>query len=64
LKKYGSHLILPNSESDNFRRSKKNYEISKDLPYDFWVAMVGDMITEEALPTYENWLMEVEGVDI
>jgi hypothetical protein len=26
--------------------------------------MVGDMITEEALPTYENWLMEVEGVDI
>jgi acyl-[acyl-carrier-protein] desaturase len=23
--------------------------------------MVGDMITEEALPTYENWLMEVEG---
>jgi hypothetical protein len=25
--------------------------------------MVGDMITEEALPTYENWLMEVEGVD-
>jgi hypothetical protein len=23
--------------------------------------MVGDMITEEALPTYENWLME-EGV--
>jgi acyl-[acyl-carrier-protein] desaturase len=24
--------------------------------------MVGDMITE-ALPTYENWLMEVEGVD-
>jgi hypothetical protein len=23
--------------------------------------MVGDMITEEALPTYENWL-EVEGV--
>jgi hypothetical protein len=25
--------------------------------------MVGDMITEEALPTYENWLMEV-GVTI
>jgi acyl-[acyl-carrier-protein] desaturase len=26
--------------------------------------MVGDMITEEALPTYENWLMEVEGVNL
>ena len=25
--------------------------------------MVGDMITEEALPTYESWLMDVEGVD-
>jgi acyl-[acyl-carrier-protein] desaturase len=25
--------------------------------------MVGDTITEEALPTYESWLMEVEGVD-
>ncbi|MEY4011192.1 MAG: hypothetical protein RIT22_316 [Bacteroidota bacterium] len=38
-------------------------EIAKDLPYDFWVAMVGDTITEEALPTYESWLMEVEGVN-
>jgi acyl-[acyl-carrier-protein] desaturase len=24
--------------------------------------MVGDMITEEALPTYENWLMEVDNL--
>lgn len=56
--------FLPNSENDNFLEEVKELrEISKDLPYDFWVAMVGDMITEEALPTYENWLMEVEGVD-
>ena len=56
--------FLPNSESDTFLDEVKELrEISKDLPYDFWVAMVGDMITEEALPTYENWLMEVEGVD-
>jgi acyl-[acyl-carrier-protein] desaturase len=56
--------FLPNSESDNFLEEVKELrEISKDLPYDFWVAMVGDMITEEALPTYENWLMELEGVD-
>src|SRR6187402_2577489 len=56
--------FLPNSESDNFLEEVKELrEISKDLPYDFWVEMVGDMITEEALPTYENWLMEVEGVD-
>ena len=36
--------------------------MQKDLPYDFWVVLVGDTITEEALPTYETWLMDVEGV--
>jgi acyl-[acyl-carrier-protein] desaturase len=35
----------------------------KDLPYDFLVTLVGDTITEEALPTYESWLMDVEGID-
>ncbi|RZL96878.1 MAG: acyl-ACP desaturase, partial [Pedobacter sp.] len=38
-------------------------EIAKDLPYDFWVVLVGDTITEEALPTYESWLMDVEGIN-
>ena len=37
-------------------------EIAKELPYDFWVVLVGDTITEKALPTYESWLMEVDGV--
>ena len=56
--------FLPNSESDNFYDEVREIrELSKDLPYDFWVVMVGDMITEEALPTYESWLMDVEGVD-
>src|SRR5574343_176887 len=56
--------LLPNSEEDNFMEEVKELrEIAKDLPYDFWVVMVGDTITEEALPTYESWLMEVEGVD-
>ncbi len=56
--------FLPDSESDTFFEDVKELrEIAKDLPYDFWVAMVGDTITEEALPTYESWLMEVEGVD-
>ena len=55
---------MPNSESDTFLDEVKELrEIAKDLPYDFWVALVGDTITEEALPTYESWLMEVEGVD-
>ncbi|MCX6183480.1 MAG: acyl-ACP desaturase [Flavobacterium sp.] len=56
--------FLPNPESDTFFEEVKELrELAKDLPYDFWVAMVGDTITEEALPTYESWLMDVEGVD-
>ncbi|MCZ8089731.1 MAG: acyl-ACP desaturase [Flavobacterium sp.] len=56
--------FLPDSQNENFFEEVKELrEIAKDLPYDFWVVMVGDTITEEALPTYESWLMEVEGVD-
>ena len=56
--------FLPDAQSETFFEDiKELQEIAKDLPYDFWVAMVGDTITEEALPTYESWLMEVEGVD-
>ncbi|MBJ7879748.1 acyl-ACP desaturase [Gelidibacter salicanalis] len=56
--------FLPNSESDRFYEEVREIrELSKELPYDFWVVLVGDMITEEALPTYESWLMDVEGVD-
>lgn len=55
--------LLPNSESDNFMEELKELrEIAKDLPYDFWVVLVGDTITEEALPTYESWLMDIDGV--
>lgn len=46
-----------------FDEVKELREIAKELPYDFWVTLVGDTITEEALPTYESWLMDVEGID-
>jgi acyl-[acyl-carrier-protein] desaturase len=56
--------LLPDSENETFFEDVKELrEIAKDLPYDFWVVLVGDTITEEALPTYESWLSEVEGVD-
>ena len=56
--------LLPDSQSESFYEDVKELrEIAKDLPYDFWVVMVGDTITEEALPTYESWLMDVEGVN-
>lgn len=55
---------LPNSQEETFFEEVTELrELAKDLPYDFWVVLVGDTITEEALPTYESWLMEVEGVD-
>lgn len=55
--------LLPNSEKDSFLDEVTELrEIAKELPYDFWVVLVGDTITEEALPTYESWLMDVEGV--
>jgi acyl-[acyl-carrier-protein] desaturase len=56
--------FLPDSGSENFFEEVRELrEIAKDLPYDFWVVLIGDMITEEALPTYESWLMTVEGID-
>jgi acyl-[acyl-carrier-protein] desaturase len=56
--------LLPDSEKETFFEEVKELrEIAKDLPYDFWVVLVGDTITEEALPTYESWLIEVEGVN-
>lgn len=58
--------FLPNSEGDTdafFEEVREIRELSKELSYDLWVVLVGDMITEEALPTYESWLMDVVGVD-
>ncbi|HEX8563908.1 MAG TPA: acyl-ACP desaturase [Flavobacterium sp.] len=55
--------FLPDTESENFfDEIKELREIAKELPYDFWVVLIGDMVTEEALPTYESWLMDVDGV--
>ncbi|MDX1350717.1 MAG: acyl-ACP desaturase [Putridiphycobacter sp.] len=56
--------FLPDASADNFKEQiTEIQELAKDLPDDFWVVLVGDMITEEALPSYESWLMDVEGVD-
>ena len=56
--------FLPDSTKDSFFEEVREIrELSKELPYDFWVVLVGDMITEEALPSYESWLMDVEGID-
>jgi acyl-[acyl-carrier-protein] desaturase len=55
--------FLPNSQNENFiEEVKEIQEISKELDDDFWTVLIGDTITEEALPTYESWLMELDGV--
>lgn len=56
--------LLPDSTSENFLTDVKLLQEScKELPYDYIAVLVGDTITEEALPTYESWLMNVDGVD-
>jgi acyl-[acyl-carrier-protein] desaturase len=55
--------FLPNSQGEGFMDEvEKIREEAKELSYDFWVTLVADTITEEALPTYESWLMDVEGI--
>lgn len=55
--------FLPNSQQDSFiEEVKEIQELSKELDDDFWVVLVGDTITEEALPTYESWLLDLDGV--
>lgn len=56
--------LLPDTNSEEFIDIFHQIrEQSKELGYDFWVTLVGDTVTEEALPTYESWLMDVTGID-
>lgn len=56
--------FLPDSRNINFIDEVRNLqERAKELAYDFWAVLIGDTITEEALPTYESWLVGMEGVN-
>lgn len=55
--------FLPKSNDPEFAREiKELQEQCRELPYDYMAVLVGDLITEEALPTYESWLMEIDGI--
>lgn len=55
--------LLPDSRKENFfYKLEELRELAQELDSDFWMVLVGDTITEEALPTYESWLMDVEGI--
>ena len=56
--------LLPDSrDPEFFDEVKEIQELAKDMDYDLLTVLIGDTITEEALPTYESWLMDVEGVN-
>lgn len=56
--------LLPDSSIlDTFvERVKELQERARGLSYDVLAVLVGDTITEEALPTYESWIMEIDGI--
>ncbi|MFD2864636.1 acyl-ACP desaturase [Mucilaginibacter antarcticus] len=54
---------LPDSTKDTFfTEVKEMRESAAGLSYDLMAVLIGDTITEEALPTYESWLTMVDGV--
>lgn len=56
--------LLPDSTKESFLDELKLLrESTRELSYDYIAVLVGDTITEEALPTYESWLMDMDGID-
>ena len=56
--------LLPDTTKESFLDEVKLLrESTRELSYDYVAVLVGDTITEEALPTYESWLMDMEGVE-
>lgn len=55
--------FLPEPESEEFREQVEELrERSRELPDEYLVVLVGDMITEEALPTYQSIMNSLDGV--
>ncbi|RYE28410.1 MAG: acyl-ACP desaturase [Sphingobacteriaceae bacterium] len=55
--------LLPDASRDTFFGEIKDLQQSAaGLSYDLVAVLIGDTITEEALPTYESWLSMVQGV--
>ncbi|CAN4114945.1 unnamed protein product [Withania somnifera] len=55
--------FLPDPASEGFDEQVKELkERCKEIPDDYFVVLVGDMITEEALPTYQTMINTLDGV--
>src|SRR5690554_181255 len=56
--------LLPDASRDTFFEEIRDLqESARELSYDLVAVLIGDTITEEALPTYESWLTMVEDVN-
>jgi acyl-[acyl-carrier-protein] desaturase len=55
---------LPDAcQEDWLDRIKDIKEMNADMPDEVMISLVGDMITEEALPTYQTMLNTMEGIE-
>ncbi|MFD2598596.1 acyl-ACP desaturase [Sphingobacterium corticis] len=56
--------FLPDASRTTFFDEVRDLqESAQELPYDLVAVLIGDTVTEEALPTYESWLTMVEDVE-
>lgn len=56
--------FLPEPSSENFKYDLEEIQtFAREMDYDLFVTLIGDFITEEALPSYESWIMGIEGID-
>jgi acyl-[acyl-carrier-protein] desaturase len=55
--------FLPNLGDENWSAQVLDFRAKASaLPDDVLVVLVGDMVTEEALPTYQSWINRLQGV--
>ncbi|XP_049372078.1 stearoyl-[acyl-carrier-protein] 9-desaturase, chloroplastic-like [Solanum verrucosum] len=55
--------FLPDPASEGFDEQVKELrERCKEIPDDYFLVLIGDMITEEALPTYQTMINTLVGV--
>jgi acyl-[acyl-carrier-protein] desaturase len=55
--------FLPDLAAENWKDQLAEFrQRAEDLPDDLLVILVGDMITEEALPSYQTWLNRLQGI--
>ncbi len=56
--------FLPDTSSADFKDQLDELQtFAHEMPYDLFVTLIGDCITEEALPSYESWIMGIDGID-